>query len=117
MRRLTVALLTATVIGCRGRSDPPVFENAEPDALAQAPATATLLMDSAAAALGAGDYEDARRLYQAAADADTTLAAPWFGLFMARRGLGLTAPAESALSRARTLVVNPIRPNTSGTRD
>jgi len=117
MRHLTVAVLIATVFGCRVRSDPPEFENAAPDTVATAPASATALMDSASAAIGAGDYEEARRLYEAAADADTTLAAPWFGLFMARRGLGLNVPAESALSRARNLVVNPIRPNPSGTRD
>jgi hypothetical protein len=51
------------------------------------------------------------------AAADSTLAAPWFGLFMARRGLGFVPAADSALDRARDLVVNPIGPHTAVARD
>jgi hypothetical protein len=118
MRHLTVAVLLATVVGCRGRSDPPEFEHAAPDTVDRGSLPSlTVLMDSAAAALADGNYEEARRLYQAAASGDTTLAAPWFGLFMARRGLGLAPAADSALDRARNLVVNPIGPHTTGTRN
>ncbi len=74
------------------------------------------LMDSAAAVMRTGEYAEAHRLYTAATRIDSTLAAPWFGLFMAGRGLGLDEAADSALDRARTLVVNPIGPY-SGTRD
>lgn len=118
MRHLTVALMVATMIGCRGWSDPPEFEDAAPDTVDLASLDRlTVLMDSAAAALDAGDFEEARRLYQTVAAADSTLAAPWFGLFMARRGLGLQPAADSALDRARDLVIDPIGPHTAETRD
>jgi len=118
MRHLAVAVILATLAGCRGRSDPSVVESAAPDTVDRSSLSyVTVLMDSAAAALGEGHYEEARRLYQAAAAADSTLAAPWFGLFMARRGLGLVRAADSALDRARDLVVNPIAPHTAGARN
>lgn len=118
MRRLTVAVLVATSIGCRGRTDPPELEDAAPDTVEPGFSPALIaLLDSAATVLGAGDYEEADRIYLAAAGMDSTLAAPWFGLFMARRGMGRVAAADSALARARELVVNPIGPHSAGTRD
>lgn len=118
MRHLAVAVILATVAGCRGWSDPPVVESASADTIDRGSLShVTMLMDSAAAVLDEGRYEEARRLYQAAAAADSTLAAPWFGLFMAQRGLGLVTSADSALDRARDLVVNPIGPHTAGARD
>jgi hypothetical protein len=118
MRHLAVAVFLATLAGCRGRNEPPVVESAAPDTIDRGSlSNVTVLMDSAAAALGEGRYEEALRLYQVVAAADSTLAAPWFGLFMARRGLGFVPAADSALDRARDLVVNPIGPHTAVARD
>lgn len=117
MRHLTVAVLIATLSGCRGRVDPPVLDAAADTVETGFSPAVIALLDSAAAVLAAGDYEEANRLYLAASTRDSTLAAPWFGLFMARRGMGRGAAADSALTRARDLVVNPIGPHTTGARD
>jgi len=118
MRHLRLAVLIAAVIGCRGRTVPPEHEDAVDGTVAQGFSPAVVaMMDSAAARIGDRDYEGAARLYQAAVAMDSTLAAPWFGLFMARRGLGSAAAADSALARARELILDPIGPHTTGTRD
>jgi Flp pilus assembly protein TadD len=60
-------------------------------------------MDSAASEYRDHDYERAREHYSDATRLDTTLAAPWFGLFLAHRALGNVAAADSAFMTARRL--------------
>jgi hypothetical protein len=61
------------------------------------------LLDSAAAAYRDNDFEDARGHYAAALAIDSTLAAPWFGLFLVNRALGQGEIADSALRTVRRL--------------
>ena len=108
MHRLAVAGLVATVFGCGAPSDPhepdtAALENTGQDVL---PAIAALL-DSAAAAYEAGDYGEARRLYEGAVQLDSTHAAPWFGVYMAGHAMG-DAAADSALIQARRLANTPV---------
>ena len=102
MYRAVVAILAAAVCGCSAAPEPDAGQQPGPEA--DAPGL-LVAMDSAAEAFRAGDYENARRLYELATNADSTLAAPWFGLFMAQRALGNGAQADSALERARRLTV------------
>ncbi len=67
------------------------------------------LVDSAADAYRAGDYQEARDRFHIAAQRDTSLAASWFGLFMTERALGNREAADSALRRARRLADAPGR--------
>ena len=61
------------------------------------------LLDSAAAAYRNNDLESARRHYDGALAIDSTLAAPWFGLFLVHRALGQGEVADSALRIVRRL--------------
>jgi Flp pilus assembly protein TadD len=60
-------------------------------------------LDSASAAYRASDFASARDHYQAVVRLAPDLAAAWFGLYLAERALGRTAPADSALRIARRL--------------
>ena len=64
------------------------------------PSSVTVHLDSGNVAYRAGEYEEARRHFQAAVAADTSAAAGWFGVYMAERALGNDAAADSALRRA-----------------
>lgn len=68
-------------------------------------ATASLL-DSGSAAFSARDYAGALRHYRAAVDQDSTVAAAWFGVYMAQTALGDERAAEEAFERARELEPN-----------
>jgi hypothetical protein len=67
------------------------------------PPAVLALMDSAAGDYHGRDYERARQHWEGAVAIDSTLAAPWFGLFLARRALGRIESADSALKNARQL--------------
>lgn len=101
-RTMAVAMLVAAAIGCGDPPRPDAGTPPEPVVGGVTPAVVAM-MDSAAEAYRAGDLSDAQRLYLGATVADTALAAPWFGLFMTRRALGLGPQADSALDRARWL--------------
>jgi len=117
MHRLTVALLTAWAYGCGAPTD---SEEAAAAALQNAdhnvmPALLALI-DSAAAAYGAGQHLEARRLYLEAVSIDSTLAAPWFGYYMVGHAMGDTAAADSALKKAMRLVTTPAAGSETGAR-
>lgn len=57
-------------------------------------------LDSGNAAYRDGEYGRALRHYRSAAAADSTVAAAWFGVYMAERALGDSVAADSALRRA-----------------
>lgn len=61
------------------------------------------LLDSAATAYRADNFETAGRQYAAALAVDSTLAAPWFGLFLVQRALGQGESADSALRTVKRL--------------
>lgn len=48
-------------------------------------------------------YDTALRHYETAADLDDSVAAAWFGIYMANLALGNIEAADSAMARARTL--------------
>lgn len=73
------------------------------DARRDLPEAVASRLDSGNAAYRAGDYGEARRHFRAAADADSTAASAWFGVYMAERALGDEAAADSALRRAGSL--------------
>jgi hypothetical protein len=60
-------------------------------------------LDSGNAAYRAGDYATAERHYQDAARQSPELAAPWFGIYMAKTALGDSAGAQEAMARAQQL--------------
>lgn len=60
-------------------------------------------LDSGNVSYRAGDYEEARRHFRGAVEADSTAASAWFGVYMAERALGDEAAADSALQRAGSL--------------
>jgi hypothetical protein len=105
MRRRLVAVLAATLMACS--NSPPADAGTQ---LASArdgtidPAILAL-MDSASAAYRERDYAAASRYFASAASLDSSLAAPWFGLFLAERALGRPMVADSALRAARRLSI------------
>jgi len=60
-------------------------------------------LDSGSAAFSSRDYAGALRHYQAAVAGDSTVAAAWFGVYMAQTALGDQRAAEDAFARARSL--------------
>lgn len=64
------------------------------------PPSVTVHLDSGNAAYRADDYRRARRHFHAAVEADSSVAAGWFGVYMAERALGNDRAADSALRRA-----------------
>lgn len=64
------------------------------------PPSVTVHLDSGNAAYRADDYRGARRHFRAAVEADSTVAAAWFGVYMVERALGNDGAADSALRRA-----------------
>lgn len=85
-----------------GHPEVPGMEDAAARAAAERdlPPSVTVPLDSGNVAYRAGDYEEARRHFRAAVEADTTAAAGWFGVYMAERALGNERAADSALRRA-----------------
>jgi Flp pilus assembly protein TadD len=100
--RPVAALVAAMMIAC---SKPAVSEAGSgavhPDGVLDP--TLLALLDSAAAAYRDSDFESARRHYERALAIDSTLAAPWFGLFLVHRALGQAEIADSALRTVRRL--------------
>lgn len=67
------------------------------------PEKVTVFLDSGNAAYRAGDYGGARRHFRAVVREDSTVAAGWFGVYMAERALGNESAADSALWHVRDL--------------
>lgn len=75
----------------------------DPSGRRDLPRAVTVHLDSGNTAYRAGDYQEARRHFRAAAGEDTAAAAAWFGVYMAERALGNELAADSALRRAGDL--------------
>jgi hypothetical protein len=60
-------------------------------------------LDSGNAAFRAKDFAGALAHYRRSAERQSSLAAAWFGIYMAEGALGHTAAADSALQRVRAL--------------
>jgi tetratricopeptide (TPR) repeat protein len=58
-------------------------------------------LDSANEAYRRGEYEAARERYQVVVRLDESVAAGWFGIYMAETALGNADAAETAIRRAR----------------
>ena len=106
---LTLVLLAGpSVLACGGGDEQPPPQRrslgseapAEPPGLE--PATAARI-DSGNAAYRAGDYEEARRHFRAAAEGQPDARAAWFGVYMAERALGNEEAAEAALEQSGDL--------------
>lgn len=108
MKRTRAALLLAALaaLGC-GRKEPP--ENASVNVappMAQAPRVeigASAELDSGNVAYRAKDFRAALAHYRTATERQPTLAAAWFGLYMAQSAVGDKAAADSALRRVQAL--------------
>lgn len=107
-RAVGVLLLGMAGIACH--PDRPADQETEsitPESFAAARAALTpeaaALLDSANAAYRTREYEEALRLYSAAAQRAPDAAAPWFGIYMAEGVLGNPGAADSAMKRAREL--------------
>jgi len=61
------------------------------------------MMDSAGESFSAGDLFQSRALYERVIEADTTLSAAWYGLFLTQRALGDTSAANAAFQVSRRL--------------
>jgi hypothetical protein len=95
--------------GCREGANPAAGGNAPgPELPGGISERMRAALDSAAAALEAGDAVRARDLFAAVLTEDTTLAAAWIGLHLAERAAA-GAGADSALHRARSLIEPPPR--------
>lgn len=108
MRRLALLCCCGVVAaaGCQ-RPDDQRTDTISADQVRQAreqlsPAVVAQL-DSGNLAYRARNYEEARRHYQAAAQADPEAGAAWFGVYMAEQALGNLAAADSAMRRAQQL--------------
>jgi hypothetical protein len=96
------ALAVAMLIACsKPAGNEPESGAVHPDGVLDPGLVA--LLDSAAAAYRNDDFETARRQYAAALAIDSTLAAPWFGLFLVHQALGQGEIADSALRTVRRL--------------
>lgn len=93
---LMAALLAGTTAGC-GEEAP------APEGRAEWPLGVVAAVDSGNAAYRAGDYQEARRHFRAAARAAPEVGTAWFGVYMAERALGNEAAADSALRRVGDL--------------
>lgn len=58
-------------------------------------------LDNGNSAYRAGDYEQALEHYQTAVELDQSVAAGWFGIYMAQLALGNEGAAEAAMEQAR----------------
>lgn len=70
-------------------------------------------LDAGNAAIRADSFDLARTHFAAATELEPEVAAGWFGLYMAERGLGNTEAAQAALERAQRLAAGAtlIHPN------
>lgn len=102
---LALALALATLSACR--PDDQRTESIRADDVRQArenlPSAVVVQLDSGNAAYRAHDFSVALRHYRTAVEADSAIAAGWFGVYMAQRALGDFAAAEQAMERARSL--------------
>jgi tetratricopeptide (TPR) repeat protein len=94
-----------------------ISEDAVRGARSSLPADVAAAIDSGNAAYRAEDYQAALRHYREAARRDESLAAAWFGIYMAELALGNVEEANRAIERARELApgASLIHPETSDT--
>lgn len=104
---LVALLIAAGPLACGGDEGPPpqrrslgTEQAAERRGLTPA---AAARVDSGNEAYRAGDYEEARRHFRAAAEEQPESQAVWFGVYMAERALGNEDSARAALERAGDL--------------
>lgn len=73
-------------------------------------------LDAGNAAVRADSFDVARTHFLAATELEPDVAAGWFGLYMAERGLGNAEAAQEALDRAQDLAAGAtlIHPNGEG---
>lgn len=100
-------LVLLVPLACGGDDEPPqqrrsLGSEAPAERPGLEPATAARI-DSGNAAYRAGDYEEARRLFRAAVEAQSDVRAAWFGVYMAERALGNEDSAAAALERSGDL--------------
>lgn len=92
---------------CGGEETPPPqrrsLDSEQPAERPGLSPAAAVHVDSGNAAYRAGDYEEARRQFRAAVEAQPESQAAWFGVYMAERALGNEDSAEAALERAGDL--------------
>jgi tetratricopeptide (TPR) repeat protein len=104
--RPTHALLAVALVagGCERADDQRTDTIRDRDVLearARLDPAVTTALDDGNAAYRARDYEAALRHYQSAVEMEETLAAGWFGLYMAHLALGNVDAAEAAMEQAR----------------
>jgi tetratricopeptide (TPR) repeat protein len=108
MRARTTFAVTAALValaGCQRDDDQRTDTIRDRDVLAarqQLDPAVTAALDSGNVAYRARDYERALDHYQQAVAADQTLAAGWFGIYMAQLALGNVDAAEAAMAQTRT---------------
>lgn len=114
--RTRVILLLALMVACR--PDDQRTDSVEFDAVRRAreewPAGVAAQVDSGNAAYRAGSLDVASNHFRRAVELGPSIAAAWFGLYMAEHARGNLAAADSALDRARDLApgASLIRPPT-----
>jgi tetratricopeptide (TPR) repeat protein len=102
-RRIGLLLAATALAACRptDQTTETVDVQAGVRARESFPEAVTTQLDSGNAAYAAGDFHEALRHYQAAAEAGPDIPSTWFGVYMAQHALGNLPAAESALARTR----------------
>jgi Flp pilus assembly protein TadD len=107
LRWTTVSAVAVLAVSC-GRPDDQRTDSVDPLEAMQQRASWDPVMaahvDSGNAAIRADSLEVARRHFMMATEIEPDVAAGWFGLYMAERGLGRSEEALVALERAQQLV-------------
>ena len=107
MKKLFVLALPALLCACSGAKEDGNDAAANSEAAAEAqptlPPAFQALLDSGNAAYRAEDYARARTHYTRAVQLDSTVAAGWFGLYMAEQKAGNAAEADRAMKRAQAI--------------
>jgi tetratricopeptide (TPR) repeat protein len=102
---LTGLLAVLTLIACQRDDDQRTDTIHDQDVLAARAALSPAVvaeLDDGNAAYRDRDYERALQHFQAAVDMNETLAAGWFGIYMAQLALGNPEAAEAAMQHVRT---------------